>query len=619
MSGPLLGELLADGRVHVLDGAMGTMLYSRGIFVNVCYDELNLIEPRMVQEVHEAYVRAGAEILETNTFGANPVKLSSWGLDDVTEDVNTAAVEVARSASGGRAAVVGAIGPLGIRIEPWGPTSLDEARGFFARQAKGLLDGGVDGFILETFSDLNELEQAYRAIRAQSDLPVIAQITVGDDGSTSYGTVPEAAARTISEWGAEAVGLNCSVGPATILDALERMAEATDRPLSAVPNAGLPRAVGDRMIYMASPEYMAQYAKRLIEAGARLVGGCCGTSPDHIRRIRETVSSLQPKPTTVAVAGGFQTPAPNATVAVEDRSRWGRKLVRGEFVTSVELVPPRGWDASGLVRDARLLHAAGVDAVNVPDSPLAQGRMGAVPAALIVERETDMETVVHYACRNRNMVGMVSDLLGAAAAGLRNVLVVTGDLPREGPYAQATPVFDIDSIGLTNVLRHLNEGVDPGGTSIGEPTRFVVGVALNQGARDPERERERFAYKAEAGAHFAVTQPVFDAQELARFLELTDESPIPIVAGLWPLASLRSAEFLANEVPGVRVPPVVVERMRRAQSGGDESARAEGLAIAREILESVRPLVSGVHVSSPSGTTTALELLRSGGLLAPTG
>lgn len=613
-SGPLY-DLVTDGRVHVMDGAMGTVLYGRGVFVNVCYDELNLTQPRMVEEVHEAYVAAGAEIIETNTFGANPVKLSSWGLDGRTEEINREAAQLARRAAG-RALVVGAIGPLGIRIEPWGPTSRQEARELFGRQVQGLLEGGVDGFVLETFSDLNELEQAYRAVRTATALPVITQISVGDDGATSYGTVPEAAAWMMSDWGADVVGLNCSVGPATILDALERMAEVTDRPLSAQPNAGLPRAVGDRMIYMASPEYMAQYARRLIEGGARFVGGCCGTTPEHVRALGATVSSLQPRRTVVSVSDlALPDDGPGSESPLTTRSQLGARLAAGSLSTSVELVPPRGWNASGLVESARILRDAGVDAVTIPDSPLAQGRMGAVAAALIVQREAGLEAVVHYACRNRNMVGMVSDLLGAAAAGLRNVLLVTGDLPREGPYAQATPVFDIDSIGLTNVVRRLNRGLDPGGTSIGEPTRFVIGVALNQGARDLERELDRFRYKVEAGAEFAITQPVFDAEELARFLDAAGPARIPVMASLWPLASFRDAEFLANEVPGVRVPPEVIDRMEEAQRRGPDAAREEGLEIAGTILKEIRPLVAGYHVGSGGGVEAALTLLRSGGVL----
>jgi len=422
----------------------------------------------------------------------------------------------------------------------------------------------------------------------------------------------------MADWGAEVIGLNCSIGPAIILDALERMSEVSDRPLSAQPNAGLPRAVGDRKMYMASPDYMAQYARRLLGAGARLIGGCCGTSPDHIRRIRETVSSVQSPPTGIVVTDvPSQKPKPSKEVPLATRSQLGRKLAEGGFVTSVELVPPRGWDGRGLAEASRELAAHGVDVAAIPDSPLAQGRMSAIPAALIIERDTAMETMVHYACRNRNMVGMVSDMLGAAAAGLRNVLVVTGDLPREGPYADATPVFDIDSIGLTNVIRHLNRGIDPGGNSIGQPTNFVVGVALNQGARDIERELERYAYKADAGAHFAITQPVFDVEELARFLERSSDWQIPVIAGIWPLRSLRNAEFMANEVPGVRVPASVIARMAAAEAGGRDAAAREGLDIASEILGQTRAFVSGAHVGTGGSVQAAIDVLSSAGVLSP--
>jgi methionine synthase I (cobalamin-dependent)/5,10-methylenetetrahydrofolate reductase len=606
----MLRDLIDDKRVHVLDGAMGTMLYSRGMFVNVCYDELNLSQPALVQEVHESYVQAGAEILESNTFGANPVKLSSHGLDDQTETINRKAVEIARRAANGRALVVGAIGPLGIRLEPWGPTALEEAIAFFSRQVRGLIEGEVDGFILETFGDLHEIEAALCAVKALSDLPVIAQMTVSHDGNTSYGTSVETIAARLTELGADVVGLNCSVGPAAMLDGIERMVERTDRPLSAQPNAGLPRAVDDRRIYLASPEYMGSYARRMIQAGARFVGGCCGTTPDHIRKIHAYVASLQPRRVSVGVpAAQAAGPAGVEPVPLAQRSRVGRKLALGELVTSVEILPPKGWDALEMIAQCRTLQEAGVDAVNVLDSARAQSRMGVVPAALIVQREVGLEVVFHYTCRDRNMLGMLSDLLGAAAGGLRNVLVVTGDPPAMGPYPDSTAVFDIDSIGLTNLLRRLNQGLDPGGNSIGAPTRFVVGVALNQGA-EPERELERFAWKVDAGADFAVTQPVFDAEQLERFLERA-RSRVPIIAGIWPMASLRNAEFLANEVPGVHVPPAVLERMRRAQEHGAAAARAEGVAIASETIGSIRKLVQGLQVTAPAGRVdAALEVLR---------
>lgn len=608
---PTLRDLIDDSRVHVLDGAMGTMLYSRGMFVNVCYDELNLTQPALVQEVHEAYVQAGAEILETNTFGANPVKLSSHGLEDDTEVINRSAVALARRAANGRALVIGAIGPLGIRLEPWGPTAREEAIGFFSRQARGLLEGEVDGIILETFGDLHELEAALCAVKALTDLPVIAQMTVGQDGNTSYGTNVETIATKLTELGADVVGLNCSVGPAAMLDAIERMVERTGRPISAQPNAGLPRAVDDRRIYLASPEYMGSYARRMIQAGARFVGGCCGTTPDHIKKIHAYVASVQPRLVSVGPPpAGLGPPARIDGAPLAQRSRLGRKLAAGEFVTSVEILPPKGWNPAEMIEQSRALQQAGVDAVNVLDSARAQSRMGVLPAALIVQREVGLETVFHYTCRDRNMLGMLSDLLGAAAGGLRNVLVVTGDPPTMGPYPDSTAVFDIDSIGLTNLLHRLNQGLDPGGNSIGEPTRFVVGVALNQGA-DLEKELERFAWKLDAGADFAVTQPVFDPSQLDRFLKRA-KTRVPVIAGIWPLTSLRNAEFLANEVPGVHLPPAVVERMRRAQERGTAAARAEGVAIAAEMIGAVRGLVQGVQVSAPAGRVgTALEVLAS--------
>src|SRR5438034_551689 len=504
-----LRDLLNDGKVHVLDGAMGTMLYSKGFFLNVCYDELNLKQPKLVQEVHEAYVRAGAEIVETNTFGANPVKLGSYGLADDTEKINQAAAELARRAAAGRASVTGAIGPLGVRIEPFGPTSREEAFAHFQRQVRGLLAGGVDGFILETFSDVDEIHEALRAVRSLSDLPVIAQMTIGDDGLTHYGTGPET------------------------------------------------------------------FAKQLA-AGSR-----------------ETVTA----------------PAGVEEVPLSARSCWGAKLARGELVTSVEIVPPRGVDPTPMLEQCRALKAAGVDAVNVPDGPRAQSRMGVLPSAILIQKEVGIETVIHYCCRDRNLLGMLSDILGAHAAGLRNILIITGDPPKMGPYPEATAVFDIDSIGLTNLVYRLNHGLDPGNNPIGAPTQWAIGVGVNPGAVDLDRELSRFAWKVDAGAEFAVTQPVFDPTQLEAFLARVGQFKIPIVAGIWPLLSLRNAEFLANEVPGVSVPESVLTRMRQAQDKGKEAALAEGVKIAREMFQQVKGTVQGVQVSAPFGRVeVALEV-----------
>jgi methionine synthase I (cobalamin-dependent)/5,10-methylenetetrahydrofolate reductase len=591
---------------------MGTMLYGKGFFLNVCYDELCVKHPELVREVHEAYVRAGAEILETNTFGANPIKLAAYGLAGETEALNRAAAALAREAAGGRASVVGAIGPLGIRIEPFGPTSRAEARALFARQVKGLLAGGVDGFILETFSDTDEIHAALEAVRATCDLPVVAQMTVGTDGLTHYGTDPETFAKLLAEWGADVIGVNCSVGPAGVLEAVEKMVKATDRPISAQPNAGLPKDVGDRKIYLASPEYMASYARRMIEAGARFVGGCCGTTPEHIKKIRDYVASVAPRRPSAVVSRERVTAAPGVQpVPLAQRSHWGAKLARGELVTSVEIVPPKGVDPAPMLAQCRALKAAGVDAVNVPDGPRAQSRMGVLPSALLIEREVGIETVIHYCCRDRNLLGMLSDILGAAAGGLRNILIITGDPPKMGPYPESTAVFDIDSIGLANLVYRLNHGLDPGNNPIGAPTKWVIGVGVNPGAIELDRELSRFAWKVDAGAEFAVTQPVFDAKQLEGFLKRVEQFKTPIVAGIWPLVSLRNAEFLANEVPGVNVPDEVLARMRKAQEKGKEAALAEGVAIAREMFARVKGAVQGVQVSAPFGKVeVALEVFR---------
>lgn len=608
---PTLRDFLTDGKVHLFDGAMGTMLYSRGVFVNVCYDELNLKQPRLVQSIHEEYVRAGAELLETNTFGANPVKLAGYGLSDFTEEINRQAAEIALQAAHGKAAVVGAIGPLGIRIEPFGPTAREEAQEFFRRQVKGLLEGGVSGFVLETFSDLEELRQALEAVRSLCDLPVVAQVTVNEEGRTAYGTEVETVAARLQEWGADVIGCNCSVGPAYMLEAVERMSKVTDRPLSAQPNAGLPRSVGDRKIYLASPEYMANYARRLVEAGAHFVGGCCGTTPEHIRKMRAALAASQRGRSIAVVPVSSDTAAQGReAVPLASRSKLGEKLSAGSFITTVELLPPKGWVPDRLIEQARILKRARIDAVSVLEGPRAISRMGAIPAAIMIQREAGIEAVVHYTCRDRTMLGMLSDLLGAAAAGIRNVLLVTGDPPRAETAPSETGVFDIDSIGLTNLVFRLNHGLDPGGNSIGEPTRYVIGVAVNPWAADPDQELRRFYWKVDAGAEFAVTQPVFQPEQLAAFLKRIEEFKIPVLAGIWPLLSLRNAEFLAHEVPGIYVPERVIDRMRRAQERGPEFAVAEGVAIAREMVEQVRGLVNGIQIATPLGRIdAALQVL----------
>jgi methionine synthase / methylenetetrahydrofolate reductase (NADH) len=613
-----LARFLDPARITVFDGAMGTMLYARGVFINQCYDELNVRAPELVRAVHEEYVRAGAEVLETNSFGANRLKLAQHGLESQVHELNRAAAQLAREVAGDRDVLVaGAVGPLGVRVEPFGPTSLDEARRYFREQMQGLRDGGAELFIIETFADLHEIEQAIRAAReVDATIPVVAQMTIGVDGLSPYGATAEAIARSLDGWGADVVGLNCSVGPQTILEAIERMAPATSRKLSAQPNAGMPRQVGGRSMYMASPEYMATYARHLVQAGAKIVGGCCGTTPAHIHAIAEGVRPLAPRlaevrsrPEVRAASTAHEPPRLPEVVPLARRSRWGARLAAGEFVTSVEIVPPRGVDASRMLGDVGRLKDAGIDAVNVPDGPRAQSRMGALLTSVLIQQQVGIEAVTHYACRDRNLLGMLSDLLGAAAIGLHNLLLVTGDPPKMGPYPDATAVFDIDSIGLANLVRNLNRGLDPGGNQIGQPTQFVIGVGVNPAAVDPEHEVKRFEWKVDAGAEFAITQPVFDVEQLERFLDRISHVRIPVIAGIWPLVSVRNAEFLANEVPGVTVPESIIARMRRANERSRDHAVAEGIAIAREMLDRVRPVLQGAQVSAPFGKVElALEV-----------
>jgi len=596
-------QAIADEHVYLFDGAMGTMLYAKGVFINKCYDELNLRSPEIVLEVHKQYVRAGAEILETNTYGANRVKLRTFGIEDELRTINESAVEIARRAAGDSVYVAGAIGPLGIRIEPYGPTALDEAREFFREQAEALRNAGVDLFVLETMSNITEVEQGMLAIRDICSLPIVAQMTIGNDGRTIYGDAPRTIAERLDRAGADVIGLNCSVGPDVMLDAIEEMSAVTARKLSCQPNAGLPREVAGRQMYMASPDYMAKYAKRLIHKGVKFLGGCCGTTPEHIKMMADAVRPLSPRRSFVVIerdtlekkAQG-QEPVP-----LETRSQWGHKIAHGEFVTTIEITPPKGPNPEAMVKSVHAIKEAGVDAVNVPDGPRAQNRMGAIAVAVLLQQRVGIETVLHYCCRDRNLLGMHSDLLGCAALGLRNLLLITGDPPKMGPYPDATAVFDIDSIGLTNMASLMNRGLDLGGNPFGEPTKFTIGVGVNPGHLDLEYELRRLDWKVKAGAEYAITQPVFDVVVLEKFLKRIENLRLPIVAGIWPLLSYRNAQFMNNEVPGVSVSDEVMERMRIANEKSKEHALREGVTIARETLERVRNQVAGVQVSAPLG------------------
>ena len=600
-------ELLDGDGVYVFDGAIGTRFYDKGIYINRSYDELNLTAPDLVREVHSEYVKAGADIIETNTFGATRHRLQQYSLENKLREINVAGVKIAREAAGENVFVAGAIGPLDLRIEPYGPTSFDEAKEMFAEQVAALIEGGVDLFVLETFSDLSEIEQAIRAVREQSDLPIFAQVTITTEGTTIFGADAETFTRKLDELGADVIGLNCGVGPTHILTALEKMRSATTKKLSAQPNAGLPRDVQGRQFYMCSPDYMSKFAKRFIKAGATFIGGCCGTTPQHIKLIADSVRAVSPrrlktdsKPTATAKVIDLK-PTDVQVVPQENRSNWARKIARGEFVTSVEVLPPKGCDAAKTLEAIKLLKTNGVDAVNIPDGPRAQTRMSAQATAILVEREIGIEAVLHYCCRDRNLLGMMSDLLGAAALGVHNLLIITGDPPKMGPFPDATAVFDIDSIGLTNMVNKLNHGLDLGNNPIGCPTAFSIGVGVNPGAVNLDEEIRRFEWKVEAGAEYAITQPVYDTKQLRDFLKRIEHCRIPIVAGIFPFVSIRNAEFMHNEVPGVVVTEEILDRMRAASDVSKEAARDEGLAIARESLAEIRDLIQGVQVSAPFG------------------
>ena len=598
------------------DGAMGTLLYAKGIFINRCYDELNLSQPELIKQVHHEYFQAGAEIVETNTFGANSFRLARHSLGDKVSEINMAGVRLAREAAksfGGL--VAGSVGPLGIRIEPLGKTSLDEARAAFAEQIAALAEASADLVILETFGYLEELRQAIRAAREVSpNLPVVAQVTIDEDANCLDGSSPETFAAKLTDWGADVVGCNCSVGPVAMLDAIERMRRVTQAPLSAQPNAGMPRSVEGRNIYLCSPEYMASYAKKFAGCGVRLIGGCCGTTPDHVRVMKSAlrVSEVRKKET-VVVKAPAQTPAVE-TLALEKRSEVGAKLARGEFVTMVEIVPPKGTDISKELAGARYLKSVGVDAVNIPDSPRASARMSNQALALLIHQQVGIEPILHYTCRDRNVLSIQSDLLGASAIGIRNLICITGDPPKMGNYPDATAVFDVDAIGLVNVVHNLNRGLDIGANPLTTATPFVIGVGANPGSPNIEEEIRRFEYKVEAGAEYAVTQPVFDIALLEQFLRRIEHCRIPVVAGIWPLTSGRNAEFMKNELR-VAIPDSIMERMARCTNA--EESRAEGVAIAREMLQGLRNDVQGAQISAPFGKYSAavdvLEVMGTSG------
>ena len=602
------------------DGAMGTLLYAKGIFINRCYDDLNVSQPDLIRGIHHEYLQAGAEIIETNTFGGNAFRLARHSMADRVHDINLAGAHLAREAAKKFDVwVAGSVGPLGVRIEPLGKTSFEEARNTFRDQIAALVEGGVDLLILETFGYLEEIHQAILAARdVNAAIPVVAQVTIDEDGNCLDGSTPEVFAPRLTEWGADVIGCNCSVGPVAMLDAIERVRAVTSLPLAAQPNAGMPRSVEGRNIYLCSPEYMASYARKFVASGVRLVGGCCGTTPDHIRVMKSAlrVGEARSKIATAPVSGDAARPAALPALPVEKRSRLGARLAAREFLTMVEIVPPKGTDIRKELEGARFLKSVGVDGINIPDSPRASARMSNQALSLLVQQQVGIEAVLHYTCRDRNVLGIQSDLLGAAATGIRNLICITGDPPKMGSYPDATAVFDVDSIGLVNIVHNLNRGLDIGGNPLGVGTAFVIGVGANPGVPNIDEEIRRFEYKVEAGAEYAVTQPVFDLGLLEAFLRRIEHCRIPVVAGIWPLISVRNAEFMKNELR-VSVPDSILERMARTST--PEAAREEGIAIAREMLIAVRDMVQGAQISAPLGRyASAVDVLEALGTSKPT-
>jgi len=595
----------------VVDGAMGTQLYERGILYGTCFDELNVSRPELVAKVHDDFLRAGAQVLETNTFGANALRLEKYGLSSRVRELNAAGVQVARSAAAGQAYILGAIGPSGYFLGGAGEMGADDrakVRAVVLEQARALVDAGVDALLVETFRQTPELRVAVEAAveAAEGRIPVIASASLDDGGRMAEGTEADEIARLAKEWGASLVGVNCSDGPMGVLAAATKMVPV-GLPVLASPNAGLPRRVDERTVYVATPEYFGVYAQRMLRVGVRLVGGCCGTTPEHIRRIAgaarmagpavnearsedesaRTEGSIVPQ-----VFPGALEPRP-----LIERSGLAAKIARGRFVVSVEVNPPVGLDPARAVAAAKMLKQGGVDVVNIPDGARAQARMSNVAIAARVQSEADIETILHVCGRDRNLLGTLSHLIGAHVLGVRNLVIITGDPPKMGDFPDATAVYDLDSIGILKLAARLNQGIDPGGKPLGATTSFLLATGAEPAALNYPRELARLRDKKAAGAEIVMTQPVYSPELLERFLDDVAPLGMPVLVGLLPLASYRNAEFLHNEVPGMQVPEAIRERMRKAGTG--PAARKEGVTIAREMLAAVRSRVAGAYIMPP--------------------
>jgi len=599
--------------VIVGDGGMGTTLYDRGVFINRCFDELNLSHPDLVRGVHHEFVSAGSGLIETNTFGANRIKLAAYGLETKTIDINAAGVRLAREAAGSGVYVAGAMGPIGQPRRRLSLRSEQELAAAFAEQARALADAGADLLMLETFASLKQLLLAFRAARSVApDLPIVAQATFDLQLATPAGDRPEDVVLMLEREGAVAAGANCSSGPKQLLDVARRMAAVSRLPLSVQPNAGPPQLVEGRYLYLTSPEYLAEYARRYALLGARIVGGCCGTSPNHIKEVATFIRSISGKqdlrPARIDVSGGADKAAEPSLppVPLAQRTELASKFADpARFITSVEIAPPKGADADKTLDGVKMLRDAGIDAVNVPDGPRATARISPLALSLTIQQRLGMPAILHYCCRDRNILGMQADLLGAHLLGVRNVLLVTGDPPKLGDYPDATAVFDVDSIGLTRIATRLNHGQDMAGHALGSQTALFIGVGANPAAVDLELEYDRFARKVEAGAEYVLTQPVFDTGLLERFLAFAAPKGLPVLVGILPLASYRNAQFLHNEVPGMSIPAPVMDRMARAGEG--KAGAREGIAIARGMLEAAQamPGVRGAYIMPPFGRARA--------------
>ncbi|MDH4201763.1 MAG: bifunctional homocysteine S-methyltransferase/methylenetetrahydrofolate reductase [Phycisphaerae bacterium] len=597
------------------DGAMGTMLYQRGVFLNTCFDELNLAKPELIRSIHQEYVESGCDFIETNTFGANAFKLGQFGLVDKVQAINATASSRAKEAAGDAVLVAGSVGPAGTNNPNPNEeltVSLTEA---FGQQTKALADGGVDFLLLETFTSTAELHIAIEAA-AKTGLPIVAQMTCTEQLETFFGTPIEKAIAEIAEHtSVVAVGLNCSLGPSDMLEGLRRLRNVTNKPISIQPNAGLPRRVEGRTLYMCTPEYMAEYAKRFYENGARIIGGCCGTTPAHIREIVKSVRALDKattvKPAAIPISVSKVKPAGIESVPLAERSALGKKLASGKPITCIELTPPRGVDADKVIDSAKLCAEHGIDAINIPDGPRASARLSPLVTALKIEQAAKIETILHICCRDKNLIGLQSDLLGIQAMGLRNVLLITGDPPKLGEYPDATGVFDLDSVALTQVVHDLNRGLDIAQNELPQQLSLTIGVGANPVASELHREIDRFKQKTAAGAEYVITQPVFDTEMFFTFEAAVEDCGLPFIAGIWPFTSYKNAEFMANEVPGVTVPDELLKRMAKAKT--QEDGRKIGIEIAHEMIATLAPHVAGFAVSAPFGNVK-IALAALGGI-----